>query len=197
MPVAHPSGRVVNERVASPCARRSVVLWQTRGSQLVEFALVLPLLLVLLIGVFDFAIAYNFKHIMNNAAREGARIANAQGLSLDLTQNQPPSIAVIREAVVTYLSNAGVNTSFIGSTMTNAGNFTWTYYSSGTYGLKIERNVQVVDPSSGVTLMATRVTLSFPYNWMFGFDQIIGLLVPSAIYAGTVPITTDALMSSR
>ena len=95
--------------------------------------------------------------------------------------------------MVTYLSNAGVNTSFIGSSMTNAGNFTWTYYSSGTYGLKIERNVLITVSAGGVA-RATRVTLRYPYNWTFGFDQIIGLLVPSASYAGTVDITTDAVM---
>ena len=122
MPVAHLNRRAV-KRQAVPCVQRSAVLRQTHGSQLVEFALVLPLLLVLLIGIFDFAVAYNHKQIMNNAAREGARIAHAQWPASDLTQNQPPSIQVIRDAVVTYLSNAGINSSF--STAICSGSLKW------------------------------------------------------------------------
>jgi Flp pilus assembly protein TadG len=162
-----------------------------RGAQLVEFALVLPFLLVLLTGVLDFATAYNTRQKLNNAAREGARLGVVQGMA-DLTQTNPQSVQVIRDAVVNYLTNANVDTSFIGTTMNSAGGFTWTYYSTGTYGLKIERNVLV--PATGGGLIAcTRVTLNYPYNWTFGFNRIINLLAPSS-YPGTVPIATDATM---
>ncbi len=158
-----------------------------------EFAFVLPLLLVLLTGVLDFATAYNTKQKLNNAAREGARLGASQSPA-DLTQATPPSVQVIRDAVVAYLTNANVDTSFIGSTMTPAGGFTWTYYSSGAYGLKIERMVAV--PATGGGLIAcTRVTLNYPYNWTFGFNRIINLLLPAS-YPGTIPIATDATMQN-
>jgi Flp pilus assembly protein TadG len=43
------------------------------GSNLVEFALVLPLLLVLVFGIVDFGLALFDKAVITNAAREGAR----------------------------------------------------------------------------------------------------------------------------
>jgi Flp pilus assembly protein TadG len=45
------------------------------GQALVEFALVLPLLLALLIAVFEFGRAWNAYQVITDAAREGARNA--------------------------------------------------------------------------------------------------------------------------
>jgi Flp pilus assembly protein TadG len=44
-----------------------------QGSAIVEFALVLPLLLLFLFGVIEFGLAIYNKQILTNAAREGAR----------------------------------------------------------------------------------------------------------------------------
>jgi Flp pilus assembly protein TadG len=46
-----------------------------RGQALVEFAIVLPMLLLLLLGIVDFARAWNVYEVLTDAAREGARIA--------------------------------------------------------------------------------------------------------------------------
>ncbi|MCD6401003.1 MAG: pilus assembly protein, partial [Anaerolineales bacterium] len=43
------------------------------GQTLLEFALILPLLLLLTAGVFDSGRAIYYTSVMNNAAREGAR----------------------------------------------------------------------------------------------------------------------------
>ena len=43
------------------------------GSNLIEFALVLPLLLTLVFGIIDFSLALYDKAVITNAAREGAR----------------------------------------------------------------------------------------------------------------------------
>ena len=48
---------------------------RTRGQSLVEFALVLPIFLVLILGVFDFGRLIFFHTSMTNGAREGARLA--------------------------------------------------------------------------------------------------------------------------
>ncbi len=45
------------------------------GQELVEFALVLPLLLVLVFGIVDFSVAVFDYNTVANAAREGARAA--------------------------------------------------------------------------------------------------------------------------
>jgi Flp pilus assembly protein TadG len=53
----------------------SRVLRSERGQAMVEFALVMPFLLLLLIAVFEFARAWNVYHAVTDAARLGARSA--------------------------------------------------------------------------------------------------------------------------
>jgi Flp pilus assembly protein TadG len=45
------------------------------GAELVEFAIVLPLLLLVLFGIVDFGMLFHRYQVVTNAAREGARIA--------------------------------------------------------------------------------------------------------------------------
>lgn len=45
------------------------------GQALVETAIALPILLALLIGIFEFASAYRVQQVITNGAREGARTA--------------------------------------------------------------------------------------------------------------------------
>ena len=45
---------------------------------MVELALALPLLLLILVGIFEFARAYSIKQSLVNGAREGARVAVVQ-----------------------------------------------------------------------------------------------------------------------
>lgn len=46
------------------------------ASQMVEFVVCLPLLIVVVVGIFDFGEAFNVKQKLNGAAREGARFAS-------------------------------------------------------------------------------------------------------------------------
>jgi Flp pilus assembly protein TadG len=46
-----------------------------RGSELIELALVLPILLVVLAGIVDFGFLFQRYEVITNAAREGARVA--------------------------------------------------------------------------------------------------------------------------
>jgi Flp pilus assembly protein TadG len=46
-----------------------------RGGVAVEFAIVFPILMVLVFGVIDFGHAYYMRHMMSDASREGARYA--------------------------------------------------------------------------------------------------------------------------
>jgi Flp pilus assembly protein TadG len=50
-----------------------------RGAALVEFALALPLLLVVIAGIVDFGFAFQRQEVITNAAREGARLAVLPG----------------------------------------------------------------------------------------------------------------------
>ena len=46
-----------------------------KGQSLVEFALLLPILLLLLLGIIQFGIIFNGQITVTSAAREGARLA--------------------------------------------------------------------------------------------------------------------------
>src|SRR3972149_1091068 len=50
-----------------------------RGQAMVELVLVLPVLLIILIGVVQFALVYHAKDVATTAAQEGARLAAADG----------------------------------------------------------------------------------------------------------------------
>src|SRR5574337_1153092 len=53
-------------------------LHQQAGAQLFEFAVILPVLMALAIGILDFATAFTIRQKLNNAAREAARLGAAQ-----------------------------------------------------------------------------------------------------------------------
>jgi hypothetical protein len=69
-----------------------------RGAVLIEFALVLPVLLLLLVGMFDLGFAFQRYQAVTNAAREGARMAVLPGYSL----------ADVQDRVRAYLRASGV-----------------------------------------------------------------------------------------
>jgi hypothetical protein len=56
-------------------ARAIVRLREARGDALVEFALVAPLLFLVLYGMIDFGKAFNYWHDENHLAAQGARLA--------------------------------------------------------------------------------------------------------------------------
>lgn len=59
-----------------------------RGAELVEFALILPLLLAMLAGIVDFGRMFQRLEVTTNAAREGARLASLPGYSQTDVQNR-------------------------------------------------------------------------------------------------------------
>jgi Flp pilus assembly protein TadG len=50
-----------------------------RGAELVEFALVFPTLLLVMLGIMDFGFLFQRYEVLTNAAREGARVAILPG----------------------------------------------------------------------------------------------------------------------
>ena len=51
------------------------IIKNEKGASAVEFALILPILIMLVFGIFQFGIAYNNYIALTHAAREGARLA--------------------------------------------------------------------------------------------------------------------------
>jgi Flp pilus assembly protein TadG len=175
---------------------------ETEGAELLEFALALPMILVMVAGLLDFSRAYNIKQKLANAAREGVRYqSNETG---DLNSSTPNTVPTLRDEVVNYLTNAGgINTSFIATTLSYTGppTCTGTWYTTRagspvTYGLKVERCVKVPDTANSTTILSTRVTLYYPYDWTYGFDHIMKLMLPSSNFTSPIRIQTDATMSN-
>ena len=58
------------------------------GAELVEFALVLPILLLVFGGIVDFGLLLQRQQVVTNAAREGARLAVLPGYSTGDVQSR-------------------------------------------------------------------------------------------------------------
>jgi Flp pilus assembly protein TadG len=136
-----------------------------RGVELLEFALVLPLLLVLLVGIFDFGAAFALRQKMTNAAREGARIVVSSPLTdQSCTSSTPCSIVAAANAVVQYMDDAGASLSCVQpSSPTSSGSLEWTYTCSTGARLVINRGYTI--STTGGLLPATQVTLVYPITW--------------------------------
>lgn len=66
-----------------------------KGASAVEFAIILPILIMLVFGIFQFGIAYNTYITITHAAREGARIA---AVDLDPYDHDPLIDIIIERA---------------------------------------------------------------------------------------------------
>jgi hypothetical protein len=181
-------------------------LSDSRGSQIVEFAVALPLLLVTVVGIFDFGNAFNIKQKVTNTAREAARFGASQPTA-DLSNSPPPSILAIRDLVVQDLQNGKLNDCGLGSVVPPppgaSAPWNWTFTAScGTAGnlvLVVDRghvfttNTNI--SGTPVKMIGTSVTLQYPYRWEF--SRVIGLLVPGASYPGTSQITVGSFMANQ
>jgi Flp pilus assembly protein TadG len=57
-----------------------------KGQSLVEFAILLPILLLLLMGIFEFGLMLNSYLTINNSAREGARLGIVAGSNTEIEE---------------------------------------------------------------------------------------------------------------
>jgi Flp pilus assembly protein TadG len=64
---------------------RDVFIKDKRGQSLIEFALVLPILLLVVFGITEFGRAIMVKNVLHTASREGARLAAVSPVSDSLS----------------------------------------------------------------------------------------------------------------
>ncbi|MFW6456931.1 MAG: TadE family protein [Planctomycetota bacterium] len=83
-------------------AKGSVKREKRHGQAVVEFALVLPIFLLLILGAVDFGRAYYRLHLLTNSAREGARTASLP----ESTESE------VHDIVENFLTNAGLSSDF-------------------------------------------------------------------------------------
>jgi Flp pilus assembly protein TadG len=177
------------------------------ASQIVEFALSLPLLVVFVVGIFDFGSAVTLKQKLTNAAREGARVA-ASDPANDLgsyasssASNLPVSIADAYQIVDQYLLSekiADCNLAPPAGKPVYSSGFTWVSIATGapctaTSGLvlTINRGLVLTGQSIGganVDVVMTQVTIQYPYRWEY--SKVAGLV--GGLFTGPTSISTKA-----
>jgi len=175
------------------------LLRDVQGAALLEFAISLPLLVVFIVGIYDFSGAFNQKLKLNQAAQEGAIIAGAQPTS-DIASPAPPdSLLPVVSAVYNSLVGSKVlptgTCSPPGAPVNTAG-LAWQYTISGCPDqLIITINRGAVVNSVSPALVGTSVQVQYPYHWRF--NSVIQLLVPGASYAATTQVTESATVHNQ
>lgn len=165
-------------------------LWRNdKASQLVEFAVSLPLLVVFVVGIFDFSGAYTLKQKLTNAAATAARTAAADPASdlLSPSFTQPTSVTDAFYVLDQYFVANNLNDCGITSSGTPSG-LTWTFTANGNGcpapGLTIVINRGYYFPAAAATtpstncvppalngqtaVISTCVNISYGYQWKFG-----------------------------
>jgi Flp pilus assembly protein TadG len=77
------------------------------GATAVEFALILPMLITILFGIFQFGIAFNNWIALTHAASEGARLASVNQYSEQEVRNRAPSVDILSVAASGIGGNIG------------------------------------------------------------------------------------------
>jgi hypothetical protein len=147
------------------------------ASQIVEFALSLPLLVFLVVGIFDFSNALTLKQRLTNAAREAGRVAASDPATdlVNYSTTVPVSIGDAFQVVDKYLISENINDCGLsGAVATFSPPLKWTYTSTGTcpgtgITLLIDRGCinQISTTNGTVDLIGTCVTITYPYKWEF------------------------------
>lgn len=77
-----------------------------KGAALVELAIILPLLLLIVFGIFEFGRAMFITNTLNNAAREGARRAAVSSAPININAFVASSIPFDQTGLVITTSNS-------------------------------------------------------------------------------------------
>lgn len=198
-------------------ARLVWLAWRDdRASQLVEFAVALPLLVVFVVGIFDFSGAFTLKQKLTNAARDGARVAAADPTN-DLKGFSTPVPASVIDAFLAVFNDLQANNinvcgmlSSNGTAPTTTSGLTWTYQGTTNCpsgGLIITINRGYYFPVTGAALpsalclsqsagaqtavIATCVSIQYAYQWRFG--RAASLLGGTTLLPPTISVVSVAM----
>jgi hypothetical protein len=95
-----------------------------RGTAIVEAAFCLPLLVILMLGMWEVGRMVQVSQILANAAREGARYAAAGNMN-----GTPVTVALVQKTVTDYLTGSGLPSAAASGAQTqlaNLSNHAWT-----------------------------------------------------------------------
>ena len=177
------------------------------GSAIVELAVVLPLLVVFIVGIYDFSGAFTEKQRIENAAQEGAIVAGAQSTSdIETTDPDPQSLHSVVTVIFNSLAANGVLPQANQGSCAPAGavvsqvsapSLKWKYAISGCpdeLDITINRGIPL-GTTGNTTSVGTQVTVAYPYQWHF--NSAIQLLVPGAAYSATTSLSETASVHNQ
>jgi Flp pilus assembly protein TadG len=185
--------------------RPGVTAWLRRaeGSAILEFSITIPLLVVFVVGIYDFSGAFNQKQKIEQAAQEGAIVAGGQQTT-DINSSNPDSLLAVVTAVFNSLTGSGViptGACLPPWPVANSG-LTWTYTITGCNGSYLSDSLVitinrgwVAASSAGPSVVGTVVTVTYPYHWRF--NSVIQLLIPGASYQATTYLTESATVHNQ
>jgi len=194
----------LTKRFAAPRSPRLAELkrdWEGDGAaQIVEFAISLPLLVLLVVGIFDFSNALTLKQRLTNAAREAARVAAADPAN-DLGSPSTPVPASIGDAfqvVDKYLVSEKINDCGLAAAVPAVAGLTWTYTANGNgcpgngITLAINRGCtnQITSGPGTLDLIGTCITITYAYKWEF--NNVANSLGWTASGPNTLTVTAVA-----
>jgi len=176
------------------------------GSAIVELAITLPLLVVFVVGIFDFSGAFNQKQKIEHAAQLGAILAGAQPTSdIELANANPDSLQPVVTVIFNSLAADGVlplaNQGTCKTPVAASSNslLTWNYQISGCSSVSTDNlNIAInrgATAGSGPVAVGTTVQVQFPYRWRF--NSAIQLLFPGAGYAVVTTLTETATVHNQ
>lgn len=140
-----------------------------RGAELVEMAIVVPILLLILAGIAESGMLFRTFEVTVNAAREGARIAVLPG-------NEQNDYATVRTRVSNYLVQARI---------TGPDDPT---------PPDIAITQEAIEIAPGVTANGVRVTVTYEYDCLF-LGPVAGML--NGTFADTITYQSSALMRTQ
>ncbi|MGH7229998.1 MAG: TadE/TadG family type IV pilus assembly protein [Nitrospiraceae bacterium] len=85
-----------------------------RGAAAVEFAILLPVLMLILFGIIEFGLIMYSREVITNASREGARAGIVQATA-------KPTTGQIQAVVTNYLTGTGVDPNAVTINVAGAG----------------------------------------------------------------------------
>lgn len=180
--------------VSRPEIFRPNKIGSQKGAGLIEFALVFPLLLLLVVGLLEVGQGYKLYQNITNATREGAR------LSTQKYHNQPTKAPdFLRDRITNYLSALGLQTSYYQGAGTNiSGTTSWEYgdYPNGSYLLINQAKTFPKMGSPGTELSGSEVSLSYPYSFT-SLGPVIRLVVPNSSFANSILIKNSTLIQNE
>src|SRR6202161_938460 len=165
------------------------------ASQVAELALSLPVLVLFVVGIFDFSGALTLKQKLTNAAREGARVSASDPAS-DMYATVPVSVNDAAQVVDNYLASEKINDCGLGPTLPAPAqtNLTWTYTATGDgwpgSGITVAINRGCSTLENGINLIGTCVTITYAYKWQF--NSVSGLVGTRVVGPATLTTTAEA-----